>query len=162
MCVGTARRMGSVFAFAAIATVPFASIDRAGAALGICNVNAIAVRDIQDLFGTTSTTGVDIPHMSVTFTLAAPGCVVAEFTANASADNTFENSSVLFDLDNGQLVAPKTFGNKIATGRTEVLTAKYVFFNLPAGTHSVKMKLQSDNGTKIYVSYKTLLVHYRK
>ena len=123
---------------------------RAAAVGGNCSVNTIAYRESDDSFVTSSTDPVSITGMADSFTLAAPGCVVVQFTVHATTDT-------------GGTAKNQLFADRLPVGRTDLVTVVYIFRNVTAGAHLLKVKLQSSDGTQVQANGpKTVLVHYRK
>ena len=134
---------------------------RAAAVGGNCSVNTIAYRESDDSFVTSSTDPVSITGMASSFTLAAPGCVVVQFTAYATTDTGTNASYITFDLDG--TAKNQLFADRLPVGRTALVTVVYIFRNVTAGAHLLKVKLQSSDGTQVQANGpKTVLVHYRK
>jgi hypothetical protein len=128
-------------------------------AAGKCNVNAISWRIPHDGLSTSEQSPVDIPHTRTNFTLAAPGCVVVQVTAEATQHTPAAKSILTLVLDDG-VVTNQFFGTRPAS--TQLLTTTRTFWDLPAGAHHVSLQAHSDNGDQISVTPLVIAVHYRK
>ena len=117
-------------------------------------------------YSTASDTYVDIPDASRTFTPAKPGCVLATFSAAASA--FLVPMAVQAVLDASSLCAPNNSsanifefadGNDSAPVHANSMT--YLCPDAQAGKHRIRMQWESGNGHTAYLYGFTMTVAHR-
>jgi hypothetical protein len=132
---------------------------------GKCNTNKVnfAVTDNAP-FSTTSTTFVDMPEMSVTFTIPVGtprSCVRVEFSAYTYAPGT-ELMDIRTVLDGTTVGAPGEiqFEGSSATWATS-RAFNFLFTDVKAGTHTIKMQWYSFFGGDVFVHKRSMFVHHK-
>jgi hypothetical protein len=128
-------------------------------ATGKCNVNAISWRIPHDGVSTSKQSPVNLPHTRTNFTMAAPGCIVVQVTAEATTHTPAGKIILTLVLDGG-VVTNQFFGASLV--RTQLLTTTRTFWDLPAGAHYLSLQAQSNNGDQISVFPQVIAVHYRR
>jgi hypothetical protein len=97
---------------------------------------------------TTSASFVDMPDMSITFTLAIATTVFMWFTGAFVSTAIGNQVATAFVLDNGTPFATNIFQTKVAgPNNAEALSNNWIINGLVAGTHTLKMQWSVQSGT---------------
>lgn len=133
-----------------------------------CRVNKVAFVVAGDpaeggsTVETTSTSFVVMPRMARKITTTAPGCVIVEFTGELSAEELGRPLLQVQAVGKGA-AAPRYVMMGFATsyGYLDSRSARFVFRNLPAGEHRIRLRWRSEIGVKVFARARMLTIHYR-
>lgn len=135
---------------------------RAVAPVGQCVTNRTAFRNPMNFVGTRSTDFAVMPNTHFKVTHAA-GCLIVDFagivlTTDASNQMTIQAFVAgIGTAEPGQMF----LGRPAAPGDFETRSMRFVFRDLPAGTHTVRIDWRSEPGGNVNVGPRTLTVQYR-
>jgi hypothetical protein len=134
---------------------------RAETFAGNCSTNAVAFRISDERLSTTSTTPKPIPGVAVNFVQGgtSPDCVVVQFSSLANTTTT-NASFIYFNLDG--LETNQLYANKLNVAQTGVYTVVFAFNDVAPGSHTLRMRLASSDGTGVSVDLTRTLAYYRK
>ena len=129
---------------------------------GTCGANAVAFAQSSDTFNTASTSPQVIPGMQAQFTQAVLGCVIVQYTSYAWTRQT-NTSFITFMLDGPSKTQTQQYARNLPQAAADLKTATFVFRNVPAGIHTVVMKLHSSDGQRVGSDgLKALTVYFQK
>lgn len=109
---------------------------------------------------TNSTTYVNMLDGAVPFTTGQKGCVIVTFTTQMNS-GTYR-AMVRARLDNMTDGMPGEYRLAEAVNEVETRTATFVFANVPAGAHTLRMQFASPDAENIFFNGHLILVQYRK
>ena len=135
---------------------------RAVAPLGQCVTNRTAFRTPGNFVGTTSTSFALMPNTHFPVTHAA-GCLIVDFAGtvlSSDASNAVTIRAFIVGIGPAEPGAV-SMGRPAAPGIFETRSMRFVFRDLPAGTHTVRIEWQSNTGGNVNVAFRTLTVQYR-
>jgi len=109
---------------------------------------------------TDSVTYVNMLDGAVPFTTGQKGCVIVVFSAQMNS-GTYR-AMVRARLDNTTNGQPAEYRMAEAVNEVETRTATFVFPNVPAGAHTLRMQFASPDNENIFFNQHLILVHYLK
>ena len=157
--IGTGRAIGAVPETAS----PEAAKVGAPRAIGQCVTNRTAFRTQDNEVSTTSFTFVTMANTHFPVTHQA-GCLVVDLAgmvANASALGAISVRAWIGGV--GAAEPPEiSLGRPIEALIYDTRSMRFVFPNVPAGTHTVRIDWRSQTGSTVSVNERTLTVQYRQ
>ena len=151
-------RLASAIAVALVATTGAAN----AATIGNCN-GAMGMRytaSILDNSQTSSTVFAAIPEGTVNFTQGHLGCVIVTFTAQVNSGSN--RLGLRAFLDNTTVGTPFEVVLTMSIASTETRTTVFVFSDVPAGAHTLKMQFSSPDTGAVTVMRHVTMVQYTK
>ena len=135
---------------------------RAVAPLGQCVTNRTAFRTPGNFVGTTSTSFALMPNTHFPVTHAA-GCLIVDFAGMVQIDDASNQMRIQAIIVGIGIAEPGQMfiGRPAAPGDVETRSMRFVFRDVPAGTHTVRIDWRSDTGGNVNVASRTLTVQYR-
>jgi hypothetical protein len=130
--------------------------------VGNCITNRTAYRTQSNSVSTTSPTFSTMPNTHFPVTHAA-GCIIVDFSAMVLIVNSTERMLVRAWIGGIGAAEPlqMNLGRPASANQYETRSTHFVFPNVPAGTHTVRIEWRSQNGGNVGVGNRTLKVQYR-
>ena len=146
----------------ALALAASGAPDAAPRTFGQCITNRTAYRTQSNVVSTISTDYVVMAntHLPVTHTA---GCLIVDFAGVVATIGSANRMIIRAWIPGiGTAEPPLAFlGQPVTSAVHETRSMRFVFPNVPAGTHSVRIDWRSETGDLVAAVYRTLTVQYR-
>jgi hypothetical protein len=129
---------------------------------GGCNTNKLAFKTLTSLDSTTSASFAPMPGTQRAVTTSANSCIIVDFageTAAAVGLDRMEIRAFASSLVGEPPSVLMGFGQPPPSFRTRSM--RFVFKDVPAGTHNVGIAWRSEQGGPVSIRNRTLTIEYR-
>jgi hypothetical protein len=154
--------LGSGGASIGRADVPMVEDQRAvaPAIAGDCVTNRTRFRTETNFVNTTTTFFVKMPNTHLPVTTSG-GCLIVDFAGEvfiSDSDNGLKIQAYISGIGEAQ---PSSVFLGLPAGKWDTRSMRFVFPNVPAGQHIVRIEYRRDNGGTVSTKVRTLTVQYR-
>ena len=131
-------------------------------AVGTCVTNRMAFRTQTNFVEMTFTDFAVMPNTHYPVTHAA-GCLIVDFAGEVAGDTADDAMFIRASIQGiGAAEPPEVFlGLPVAANFREMRSMRFVFPNVPAGTHTVRIEWRSLSGGTVATESRTLTIQYR-
>jgi hypothetical protein len=133
---------------------------------GVCTPTKLAFKTLTNLKSTTSASFVPMPGTQRTIKTSANSCIIVAFSGEVTAD--FQNQMEIRAFASSLVGEPPflRMGRSVSPSNLEARSMRFVFKDVPAGTHNVGIAWRSekggaDVGGTVYARNRTLIIRYR-
>ena len=127
---------------------------------GACTLSKVKFKTSDSLRSTTSTSWVNVPDMSISFTVNTTTCLKIEFSAQVkTAANESLQVRALLDGVTDLYPAITTFAQNQTSWGSHAFN--FGFTTVVAGSHTLKIQWGSGGGGSVSMTSRSLFVHYQ-
>ncbi len=129
---------------------------------GGCNTNKLVFKTLTNLDSTTSASFAPMPGTQRTITTSVNSCIIVDFSGETAVDAGLDRMEIRAFASSVVGEPPSVlmgFGQPPPSFRTRSM--RFVFKDVPAGTHNVGIAWRSEQGGTVSTRNRTLTIEYR-